>query len=220
MDELQSKKYLETNWKVGAYQILWKGHDCSNMEFWKHVQFPQQRDGCSFPHRGNLDLSVRYGDRAVKCGGKTWAGPWLCHRSAAWVLACHSVSLCPCTCKGGHASCAFKFSDLLRGANFLIALSFSATLYNLCCKKNSIYWRQTLSMHLAAFLSRLLLDGEEPRWDFVSGTFWHWVVGGFSRLLCSVTQQWGWWVASRGDCRLDRAVSLFLSKAGVYFRCW
>lgn len=57
VDELQSKKYLETNWKVRAYQILWKGHDCSNMEFWKHVQLPQPSDGCSFPHGGNPDWS-------------------------------------------------------------------------------------------------------------------------------------------------------------------
>lgn len=43
------------------------------MEFWKHVQLPQQSDGCSFPHTGNLNLSVRDGDRTAKLGGETWA---------------------------------------------------------------------------------------------------------------------------------------------------
>lgn len=94
VDELQSKKYLETNWKVGAYQILWKGHDCSNMEFWKHVQLPQPSDGCSFPHGGNPDWSceIRRPCRPTgrKDTGKPLAVPQICCMgSVSFQALCH-----------------------------------------------------------------------------------------------------------------------------------
>lgn len=95
--------------------------------------------------------------------------PWLCYRFTAWLLARHLMSLCPCTCNWGHAWIVHFKSSYLRGASFLIVLSYNATLNNLCCNKNYIFRNLTLSLHLPASLSLLLLYEDERQWNFVSG---------------------------------------------------
>lgn len=146
--------------------------------------------------------------------GRPLAVPQICCMSSVSFSA-----LCLWTWKGRCDSCIFKCSDLLRGASFLIPLPFSATLYKLCCKEKIHLLKADLVCALGSLLVTVAAGWGRASVGFCHGMFWHWVVGGFSHLLCSVTQQGGWLVASRGDCRLDRAVSLVLSKAGVYFRC-
>lgn len=105
----------------------------------------------------------------------------------------------------------------MRGASFPIVLSQNATLHNLCCNKNYIFWNLTLSL-LASLLVTV-------------AAVWGWMSVRFCRWACSDTEcqvlfqncqlatlQWGWSVVSRGDCRLDRVVGLFLRKAGGVFK--
>lgn len=179
VDELQSKKYLETNWKVGAYQILWKGHDCSNMEFWKHVQLPQPSDGCSFPHGGNPDWS--WDSATVPSNGKERHGQALgCATDVLHGLCVISGSvsfqaLWPWASKGGQDSCICKFSDLLKGANFLLPLPFSATLHKLCCKTKVHLLKANLVCALGSLLVTVAAGWGRASVRFCFDTEW-WVV--------------------------------------------
>ena len=156
-------------------------------------------------------------DGAERCG----SDPWLCHRFAAWPLACHLMSLCPCTCSWGRAWLArLKSSDLLSQRSKLsdslfveyfytrrifaaIRITFSEAWPCLYARQPPCHCCCCMRMRVGEMLS--------------VGMFWHWVAGTL-RTCQRATLRWGWAVASRGDCGLDRVASLFLSKGGGVFR--